>query len=117
MPDGAAAAAAGRGRSGFGGVLVDDDQRCRAQRRPWGGRTALGRHGATAAAAPVSRRRRRVVLAGLALVLGGLAASDVAGREAALRERLGPLVAVVVVQRPVEAGARLQASDLGVRRV
>jgi pilus assembly protein CpaB len=65
----------------------------------------------------VSRRRRGIVLAGLALLLGGLAASDVAGREAALRERLGPLVAVVVAQRPVDAGARLQGSDLGVRRV
>jgi len=65
----------------------------------------------------VSRRRRGIVLAGLALLLGGLAAADVSGREAALRERLGPLVAVVVAQRPLDAGVRLQASDLGVRRV
>ena len=65
----------------------------------------------------MTRRRRGIVLAGLALVLGGLAASDVAGREAALRERLGPLVAVVVTQRPLDPGARLRASDLGVRRV
>ena len=65
----------------------------------------------------MNRRRRGIVLAGLALVLGALAASDVAGREAALRERLGPLVAVVVAQRPLDSGARLRASDLGVRRV
>ena len=34
--------------------------------------------------------RRALVLAGLSLLLGGLAASDVAGREAALEQRLGP---------------------------
>ncbi len=41
-------------------------------------------------AARVSRRRRAALLLGLALVLGALAASDVARREAALREQRRP---------------------------
>jgi pilus assembly protein CpaB len=65
----------------------------------------------------VSRRRRGILLAGLALVLGGLAASDVAGREAALERRIGPLVDVVVARRPLESGRRLRPDDLGVRTV
>src|SRR4051812_50144119 len=54
----------------------------------------------------MSRRRRGALLAGLSLLLGGLAASDVAGREAALRRGVGPLVDVVVAREPLEAGAR-----------
>jgi len=54
---------------------------------------------------------------GLALVLGALAASDVAGREAALRRQIGPPVAVVVTRGPVAAGGRLDASRLTVRSV
>jgi pilus assembly protein CpaB len=65
----------------------------------------------------MSRRRRAALLAGLALVLGGLAASDVARREAALREQLAPLVDVVVARRALDAGHRIRAHDLGVRRV
>jgi len=65
----------------------------------------------------VSPRRRALVLGGLALVLGALAASDVAGREAALRRRLGPVVPVVVARRSVQTGARLRARDLAVRHV
>ena len=65
----------------------------------------------------MSRRRRGALLAGLALLLGGLAASDVAGREAALRRELGPLVDVVVAREPLAAGSRLTAARLGVRRV
>ena len=38
----------------------------------------------------MTRRRRAAALLGLALLLGVLAASDVAGREAALRRQLGP---------------------------
>lgn len=64
-----------------------------------------------------ARRRRALVLAGLALLLGGLAASDVAGREAALRQRLGPTVPVVVARAPVEAGSRVDARSLAVRHV
>jgi pilus assembly protein CpaB len=65
----------------------------------------------------VSRRRRAALLLGLALVLGGLAASDVARREAALREQLGPLVEVVVAGADLPAGRVLRADDLAVRRV
>ena len=69
----------------------------------------------TQGAAP--RRRRAFVLAGLSLLLGGLAASDVAGREAALEQRLGPTVPVVVTRGPVEAGERLGPRSLSVRHV
>jgi pilus assembly protein CpaB len=65
----------------------------------------------------VSRRRRAFALAGLALVLGALAASDVAGREAALQRRLGPAVAVVVARSDLPAGRIVRASDLAIRRV
>jgi pilus assembly protein CpaB len=66
---------------------------------------------------PGARRRRALVLAGLALLLGGLAASDVAGREAALERRLGPAVPVVVARAPLEAGARVDVRRLAVRHV
>jgi pilus assembly protein CpaB len=65
----------------------------------------------------VSRRRRAALLLGLALVLGALAASDVARRERALREQVGPAVDVVVASGPLAAGRRLEAGDLAVRRV
>jgi pilus assembly protein CpaB len=65
----------------------------------------------------VSRRRRGLLLGGLALLLGGLAASEVSGREAALRRSLGPLVPIVVAREPVGAGAVIGRSALGVRSV
>lgn len=65
----------------------------------------------------MSRRRRAAFLGGLALLLGTLAGSDVAGREAALRRRLGPAVPVVVARAPIAAGARLDPRRLGIRRV
>jgi pilus assembly protein CpaB len=65
----------------------------------------------------VSRRRRAALLLGLALVLGALAGSDVARREAAVRAQLGPAVPVVVARRPLAAGRRVRAADLAVRRV
>ena len=52
----------------------------------------------------VSRRRRAILLLGLALLLGGLAAAHVARREAALEAELGPLVDVVVASRDLAAG-------------
>ena len=66
----------------------------------------------------MSRRRRAALLLGLALVLGGLAASDVSRREDALRSQLAPLVDVLVAR----AGARRRAggcgpADLAVRRI
>ncbi|CAB4871256.1 unannotated protein [freshwater metagenome] len=65
----------------------------------------------------MSPRRRAALLAGLAIVLGALAASDMAGREAALRGRLGPAVGVVTLRRSVARGARIGRSALAVRRV
>jgi pilus assembly protein CpaB len=65
----------------------------------------------------VSRRRRAALLLGLALVLGALAASDVARRESALRVQVGPAVDVLVARRPLEPGRRVQAGDLAVRRI
>ncbi|MGI8511424.1 MAG: Flp pilus assembly protein CpaB [Solirubrobacteraceae bacterium] len=65
----------------------------------------------------MSRRRRAALLLGLALVLGGLAASDVSRREARLREELGPLVPVVVARAELAAGDELSGPDLVQRRV
>ena len=65
----------------------------------------------------MTRRRRALLLGGLALVLGGLAASNVAHREAALTRRVGDLVDVVVARAPVAAGARVRVEALAVRRV
>ncbi len=65
----------------------------------------------------MTRRRRALLLGGLALVLGGLAASNVAGREAALARKVGGLVDVVVAREPIVAGATIRTRALAVRRV
>jgi pilus assembly protein CpaB len=65
----------------------------------------------------VSRRRRAILLLGLAMLLGGLAASDVARREAAIARQLGPDTPVVVARGDLPAGVRLTAQRLAVRRV
>jgi pilus assembly protein CpaB len=65
----------------------------------------------------MSHRRRALLLGGLALVLGGLAASNVAGREAALARRAGGLVGVVVAREPIPAGAAVRRRALAIRRV
>jgi pilus assembly protein CpaB len=65
----------------------------------------------------VSRRRRGALLLALAVVLGVLAGSDVARREAALRAQLGPAVPVVVARRALLAGRRLRPGDLAVRQI
>jgi len=65
----------------------------------------------------VTRRRRAAVLIGLALVLGALAASDVSGREAALRREVGSPVPVLVARTALRPGARLDPGALAVRRV
>lgn len=65
----------------------------------------------------MSRRRRAVLLGGLALALGGLAAFNVAGREAALARRIGDLVDIVVAREPIPAGARVRLRALAIRRV
>lgn len=65
----------------------------------------------------MTRRRRGVLLLGLALVLGGLAAADVSRREAALERRLGPAVSVVVARGAIEPGTRIEPGHLALRRV
>ena len=65
----------------------------------------------------MSRRRRAALLLGLSVVLGALAASDMGRREAALREQIGPMVAVATAARALPAGRRLETGDLAVRRV
>jgi pilus assembly protein CpaB len=65
----------------------------------------------------VTRGRRAILLAGLALLLGALAASDVGGREAALKQSLQPLVDVVVARSEIKAGALIAPGQLTVRRV
>ncbi|HVS29309.1 MAG TPA: Flp pilus assembly protein CpaB [Solirubrobacteraceae bacterium] len=65
----------------------------------------------------MSRRRRAALLLGLALLLGGLAASDVARREAAVRRQVGPAVGFVVARNDLPAGTRLTPARLAVRRV
>ena len=65
----------------------------------------------------MSRGRRGVLLAMLSVVLGSLAASDMARREAALDRRLAPLVDVVVARDDLEEGRVLTGGDLRVRRV
>lgn len=64
-----------------------------------------------------ARRRRALLLGGVALVLGGLAASDMAGRERALAERIGEPVPVLVARNAIAAGDPLRPEALAVRRV
>ncbi len=65
----------------------------------------------------MTRRRRGALLIGLALALGGLAASDVGRREAAVRAQLAPLVDVVVAGRDLPPRRRLTPPDLALRRI
>ncbi|HVL97042.1 MAG TPA: Flp pilus assembly protein CpaB [Solirubrobacteraceae bacterium] len=65
----------------------------------------------------MTRRRRGLLLVALALVLGGLAASDVARREAALERRLAPLVDVVVARSDLVPDRPIRLRDLAVRRM
>jgi pilus assembly protein CpaB len=65
----------------------------------------------------VTARRRAILLAGLAALLGSLAAADVARREAAVGDALGPAVPVVVTRESIAAGARVTLGALSVRRV
>ncbi|WP_372788225.1 Flp pilus assembly protein CpaB [Paraconexibacter sp.] len=65
----------------------------------------------------MTRRRRAALLAGLALLLGSLAASDVARREAALNARLAPVVDIVVLRTDLAQGDPITARGLALRRV
>lgn len=63
------------------------------------------------------RRRRGLLLLALALVCGGLAASQVRERERSVEAKVGPLVSVVVAARELAAGETLRPRDLRVERV
>jgi pilus assembly protein CpaB len=65
----------------------------------------------------MSRRRRALLLLGLAAVLGTLAASDVGRRERAIRDAIGPTVPVVVAERDLPGGEPIDGARLGLRRV
>lgn len=65
----------------------------------------------------MSRGRRAALLAGVSVLLGGLAASQVAGREAEIERRVGPPVPVVVAAREIARGARIAPGDLAMRQV
>ena len=111
------ARAAGRGRRGRGLAIaaqIAERHRGRLVAAPAPQRHAdRHRAAARAARAAMSRRRRALLLGGLALVLGGLAAFNVAGREAALERRVGGLVDVVVAREPIAAGERLATRVAG----
>lgn len=65
----------------------------------------------------MTRGRRAALLIGLALIMGALAAADIGGREARLRQSLQPLVDVVVARSDIRAGTALSAAMLTTRRV
>ena len=65
----------------------------------------------------MSRGRRAALLAGVSILLGGLAASQVASREAEIERRVGPPVPVVVAARDIPRGARIALRDLALRQV
>ena len=68
-----------------------------------------------------SSRRRAIVLLALAIACGGLAVSEVRGRERETARRTGPLVPVVVVRSGVAAGKEMTPgrarAALAVRKV
>lgn len=64
-----------------------------------------------------ARRRRGLVLVALALVSGGLAASEVRQRERAVAQQVGLPVQVLVAERDIRAGARIGHEALALRRV
>lgn len=63
----------------------------------------------------MSRRRRALLMVGLAVVLAAFAAADVQRRERALHAAVGPRTTVVVAARPLPAGEPLTAERLTVR--
>ena len=63
------------------------------------------------------RRRRGLLLLSVALASGGLAASQVHGRERRVAKRLGPSVEVLVAVRDVPAGTRVTRNAIGLRSI
>jgi pilus assembly protein CpaB len=64
----------------------------------------------------MSRRRLAITLA-LALLSGWLAASDVRSREHRIASSVGPLTAALVARTDIEAGKRVGAPDLELKRL
>ena len=64
-----------------------------------------------------ARRRRGLFLLAIALVAGGLAASQVRERERSVEARVGPLVPVLVAARDLPADSRVSERMLSLRRV
>jgi Flp pilus assembly protein CpaB len=62
-------------------------------------------------------RRRGVLMLSLALASGGLAASEVRSRTAAVEQRVGPLVPVVVAREHIEPGSRLKPTQFALAEV
>jgi len=65
----------------------------------------------------VSRRRRALLLAGLSLLLGALAASEVSGREAEIERRVGSSVKVVVAVKEIGRGRTIEPGMLALREL
>jgi pilus assembly protein CpaB len=63
------------------------------------------------------RRRRALILLGLALLCGWLAASDVRGTEQRVRASLGPMATAVVARQDLAAGKPIAAGQLALRTV
>jgi pilus assembly protein CpaB len=63
------------------------------------------------------RRRRGLLLLSLALVSGGLAASQVRERERSVEAKVGPVVPVVVAARDISPDEPLRRADMAVERV
>lgn len=63
------------------------------------------------------QRRRGLVLVSLAVASGGLAASEVGSRTAAIEQRVGPMVPVVAARAAIEPGTKLSADKLAVVEV
>ena len=62
-------------------------------------------------------RRRGLLMLSLALACGGLAASEVRSRTAAVEQQVGPLVPVVAARGPIEPGSKLEPGQFTVAQV
>ncbi|MCX6370061.1 MAG: SAF domain-containing protein, partial [Solirubrobacterales bacterium] len=65
----------------------------------------------------MSRRRRALLLTGLSLLLGALAASDVSGREAEIERSVGSSVKVVVTVKEIGQGRSIAPAMLALREL
>jgi pilus assembly protein CpaB len=63
------------------------------------------------------QRRRGLLMVSLALASGGLAASQVSSRTAAIEQRVGPMVPVVAARSAIDPGTKLTPDKLAVVQV